>query len=193
METKVNDQEFQLGKIFFRLRDYTPIPLIILLLATADPSLFSAITGAIIALAGELLRILCIAKIGSISRTRKDQKESELIKTGAFAIVRNPIYIANGLIVLGFSIFSGNTWFVLVALFFWALQYHLIVKYEEKMLEETFKQEYTDYQKKVHRWFPQNISLKNLGFSSKTIAALQSEKRTFTALIVVFSLLLISY
>ena len=96
-----NTQSSSLGETFFKYRDYTPIPLILIVLFVAKPSVFTATLGTIVLTFGELFRIYSVAFIGSISRTRKESLGNQLITSGPFKWVRNPLYLGNFFIVFG--------------------------------------------------------------------------------------------
>src|SRR5688572_11325540 len=107
-ETKVRREErwiVELGKFFFRWRDYTPLPLILVMLFVADPSVVSATVGVIFCCIGEFLRMWCVSYIGGVSRTRSDSLGQRLVIDGPFRIVRNPLYFSNLIIILGIVIF----------------------------------------------------------------------------------------
>jgi protein-S-isoprenylcysteine O-methyltransferase Ste14 len=74
--------------------------------------------------------------------------------TGPYAVVRNPIYIANTLVIVGTVIMSEDLWMVPVAVLWCALLYALVVRYEEAHLAEKYGQEYVDYLLTVPRWVP---------------------------------------
>ncbi|MEL6504360.1 MAG: isoprenylcysteine carboxylmethyltransferase family protein [Pseudomonadota bacterium] len=75
-----------------------------------------------------------------------------LITTGPFAHSRNPIYLANVMLVTGFGFALGSRWFLFgaVALFF-LLQQLAIVR-EEKHMAANFGGQWKDYTKLVRRW-----------------------------------------
>ena len=63
------DQQLKIstGQWFFKNRDYTPIPLILLLLLFGDPNVRSDL-GLLLVVLGELIRVYSVSFIGSISR-----------------------------------------------------------------------------------------------------------------------------
>ena len=182
-----------LGQTLFRLRDYTPIPLILILLFVQQTTVLGATIGTLCVLLGEALRIYSVAFIGSISRTRKSHVGSRLIQEGPFQWVRNPLYVGNFFIALGFSMFSGKLWFVLLMLIAFAVQYSFIVTYEEARLAEVFGEEYTDYQARVPAWIPRRIPpFEEWKAPSEGYAkAIKSEQRTFMSVGAMFLLLLL--
>lgn len=76
----------------------------------------------------------------------------QLVTTGAFAITRNPMYLANALLLVAGGLIDGNLWFLLAAVLATLLVQLLAVRPEEKQLEARFGKRYRDYAKRVRRW-----------------------------------------
>lgn len=180
----------EIGEWFFRYRDYTPIPLIILLLIFGRPTVLAATFGIISIVAGELFRIYSVGFIGTVSRTRSQSTGQRLIAEGPFAYVRNPLYLGNFLITAGFGLYGGVPWiFVLTVVLFW-VQYYFIVQYEENLLKSKFGPEYLDYLERVPRWIPLAWpKLEEIIWPDTFSPALKSEKRTLTTIFVLLLLL----
>ncbi len=179
-----SDETIKIGSRLFRLRDYTPIPVIILVLFFASPGIASITTGMCLIFIGELIRLYSVAFIGSISRTRSHTTGGQLITTGPFAFVRNPLYLGNFLITLGFSIYAGNLFLiVLIAAAFWG-QYYFIIKFEEQILFEKFGAEYDEYRQNVPALLPIKLPrLSEIEWPTTFSPAIKSEKRTMTAIV----------
>jgi protein-S-isoprenylcysteine O-methyltransferase Ste14 len=173
----------EIGERLFQWRDYTPIPLIVLVLFAAEPTVRTATLGTLLCIAGELIRIYSVAFIGSVSRTRNTTTTGgNLIRTGPFAHVRNPLYVGNFLITAGVAIFSGVTWLAILAVVAFAFQYYCIVKYEEKLLLEKFGHEYEQYMQAVPAWIPARLPpLEAVEWPESFSPALKSERRTLAA------------
>ncbi|HUW61174.1 MAG TPA: isoprenylcysteine carboxylmethyltransferase family protein [Candidatus Bathyarchaeia archaeon] len=77
-----------------------------------------------------------------------------LTTTGPYRIVRNPIYIANTLIMISASVLSELLWFTPFMLLWCAVLYSLVVRHEEKHLTSKYGQAYVDYVRQVPRWIP---------------------------------------
>ena len=103
--------------------------------------------------AGEAIRLAAVQHIGTISRTRTDRL-GPLVRTGPFALVRNPLYIGNILVWVGFALTARLVWMAPVILVLLALEYHAIVKWEEDLLLARRGEEYREYCAEVPRWFP---------------------------------------
>ena len=172
------------GEVLFKLRDYTPIPLVILAILLAQPTVLSIGMGLCVAFTGEISRAYGVAFIGSISRTRS-YSNGELVKDGPFSLLRNPLYFGNLLLSLGLSLMAGVWWLpVLVVVVFYA-QYIPIVAWEEKKLLRIFGERYVSYQREVpNRWFPALSRLLAFDWTRSPVLwapAWKSEKRTLTS------------
>lgn len=179
-----------IGRVFFKYRDYTPIPLIILLLMFAKPTVITATLGLVTIMFGELIRVYSVAFIGSISRTRKDNTGSHLIRTGPFSYVRNPLYVGNFFITAGVAIFGGSYLVLFLAVALFCTQYHFVVKYEESILRQKFGPEYVSYCQDVPPWFPKrSIKLEDMEWPNNFTPAIRSERRTLTTIVVLVVIL----
>lgn len=180
------------GEKLFQWRDFTPIPIILILLFISRPGAASATLGTLMIVFGELIRIYSVAFIGSISRTRSSNTGNNLIKEGPFSYVRNPLYVGNFFITTGVAIFGGQIWFVLLTVAAFSFQYYCIVKYEESLLLTKFGDEFQQYMDSVPAWIPRKVpNIDNMQWPDTFSPALRSERRTLTAIITIVAVLLI--
>lgn len=77
---------------------------------------------------------------------------NHLVTSGPFAITRNPIYVANTMLMLGLGFILGALWFLLLAPVAAYATQKLAIEREEKHLETRFGRHYRDYKKKARRW-----------------------------------------
>ncbi len=183
----------EMGEKLFKWRDYTPIPLLLLMFVAAEPNKISTTVGTAVVILGEMIRIYSVAFIGSISRTRKDSLGHNLVMSGPFRYVRNPLYVGNFLITMGFATYAAQPWFIVLAALAFGFQYYCVVKYEETLLQAKFGEEYERYCQEVPAWIPKSLpSLDDIEWPSNLSAAIRSEYRTFTAIAAVFIVLFIS-
>lgn len=80
-----------------------------------------------------------------------------LVTSGAYAIVRNPIYSAFTLTCAGALLVCGNLWLLVLLPVFWAFLTVLMKATEEKWLRDLYGREYDEYCARVNRcipWFP---------------------------------------
>lgn len=181
-----------IGEKLFRARDYTPVPFLLLALFFERPKVGCVALGCFLIVLGELIRLYSVSFIGGISRTRKGSLGAKLVTEGAFALVRNPLYIGNFFIILGVCLFSSVPWLIVLGVSFFVAQYYFIVQYEEGLLEERFGEEYHSYKMSVPAWIPKSLpNLEEIKWPESFSPAIRSEKRTFTAIAVVLVLLIL--
>ena len=138
----------------FRGGIWTALFVVILALARPVPSRLPA--GIALVVAGQLLRGW---GVGCIKRYRGEEvKADELATWGPYALVRNPLYVGNGLVGLGWGWISGNAATVVFLVAFWVLYGLLIVPHEEAFLRGKFGAQYEDYCSRVGRFFPKSLS-----------------------------------
>ena len=148
-----------IGGWLFKKRTSLPLPIVLVLLIVPPRwSSFSlspraALAGALVVAVGELLRLWGVHHIGVISRTRNDRL-GPLIDSGPFSLVRNPLYLGNILLWLGFSISARLIWLAPFIVLLLAGEYQAIVRWEERLLESRIGPPYLDYTRRVPRWIP---------------------------------------
>jgi len=78
----------------------------------------------------------------------------ELVATGFYRYVRNPMYVGILAMILGHFLWFGY-WNLLIYAIVVFVAFHTFVSYyEEPTLKRKFGTAYEDYQKKVPRWIP---------------------------------------
>src|SRR6185312_5631052 len=144
----------RVGAVLFRNRSWLPVPfLLVALLAPAHPTAKNWIVGAVLVVIGEWIRLAGVAAAGTVTR-RRSRNVQRLVTYGIFRWVRNPLYVGNFFIWMGFVVISGVIWFLPIAIVIFGIEYSLIVAYEEGVLESIFGREYLDYKATTPRWFP---------------------------------------
>lgn len=86
-----------------------------------------------------------------VARTRDD---GNLVQSGPFALIRNPIYVALGCFMFAMAIAYGHTLNLIVAVPIFALGTWMRVRHEEIVLRETFGADYDRYTARVKRFVP---------------------------------------
>lgn len=144
----------QIGAVLFRHRGWLPLLFLgIPLVMPGSTSPFRWEIGLALIVIGETIRLAGIAAAGTVTR-RRSRNVQRLVTYGIFSWVRNPLYIGNFLIWIGFVTISGVLWFLPAAVLLFAVEYELIVRYEEGVLESIFGREYLDYKNCTPRWIP---------------------------------------
>lgn len=168
----------RIGRVLFKNRSWLPVPfLLVVLLAPGDQSLMTWAFGAVFIVAGEWIRLAGVAAAGTVTR-RRSREVQRLVTYGIFGWVRNPLYVGNFLIWMGFVVASAVLWFLPVAILIFAIEYTLIVRYEEGVLESIFGAEYLDYKERTPRWFPRPPTVVAVG-PHDWGEAWRSERSTF--------------
>jgi protein-S-isoprenylcysteine O-methyltransferase Ste14 len=143
-----------IGAVLFRHRGWLPLLFLgIPLIMPGTTSPFRWEVGLALIVIGEAVRLAGVAAAGTVTR-RRSRSVQRLVTYGIFAWARNPLYIGNFLIWMGFVTISGVLWFLPIAVLLFALEYELIVRYEEGVLESIFGREYLDYKQETPRWIP---------------------------------------
>lgn len=151
------DTTTRLGAWLFRHRTALALPVALAILTLrigqAPPSAALMLVGAAITATGELLRIWGVHHIGAISRTRSERL-GPLVASGPFAYVRNPLYLGNIALWVGFAVTARLVWLAPVVVALLGLEYHAIVRWEERLLEARLAGAYREYAAMVPRWLP---------------------------------------
>jgi protein-S-isoprenylcysteine O-methyltransferase Ste14 len=178
----------RVGGWLFRKRTSIPLPIVLALLVIPAPASQPAAGGLLLAglaivLSGELVRMWGVHHIGSVSRTRSERL-GPLIDHGPFAKVRNPLYIGNILLWLGFAVSAQLLWLAPFVVVLLALEYHAIVRWEERLLESRMGESYRLYLQRVPRWLPNFAGRSTSGHDAafSWTQTLYSERGTFIAI-----------
>jgi protein-S-isoprenylcysteine O-methyltransferase Ste14 len=153
-----------LGNFFFKFRNLLfPLVLLFVVLVCSpayvlgDPQLdvlFDGL-GALVAGIGLGVRALTIGYDYIVRGGRHGQVHADrLVAGGVFAHTRNPLYLGNTLIVLGFALIIHAKEFYLICLPLVALAYAAIIAAEEQYLRGKFGAEFNAYCRRVNRILP---------------------------------------
>ena len=117
--------------------------------------------GILIIIFGQSLRAMVIGLV-YIKRGGVNKKiyADTLATTGIFAHCRNPLYLANLMIVLGLLVVHNNMWVYILGISFFLVSYSAIVLAEEEFLRQKFQDEYLEYCNRTGRW---SFRLRGLG------------------------------
>ena len=80
------------------------------------------------------------------------QGADKLLTKGIFAFSRNPIYLANVLLIVGIGLIFGTFWHLILAPLAAFAMRKLAIDREEQHLERRFGNAFRTYKKKVNRW-----------------------------------------
>jgi len=94
-----------------------------------------------------------------------------LATTGPYAMVRNPLYLANTLICMGATAASEVLWLVPVSLVWCLCVYSLVIRQEEERLAGKYGEAYLAYVASVPRWVPRAWPLGGLRGAGRYVAS----------------------
>lgn len=183
-------------EFFFKYRSFTPIPLIIVALIFAKITIYSFIVGFLIAATGEFIRIWSVRYAGKATRTTGEVGADELVTTGPYGHVRNPLYLGNFLLSFGMLIIAWPLmpWFILIYLLLFTVQYGAIISLEEDFLKDKFNDLYIEYKQNVPCFIPR---LSNWGKGDRKPTplkrALKTERNTLQSFSAVTILMLLRW
>lgn len=140
-----------ISRIIGRNRIIISIAASFFLIYFATPTRRAIFTGVPFILLGEALRTWASGFI---------RKEKELTTEGPYALTRNPLYLGNFFIGLGFGIMANNSLILALFLTCFSVIYTVTIKNEEKRLLNKFGDAYLAYKEKVPIFFPR---LRNIG------------------------------
>lgn len=106
---------------------------------------------------GHLVRVAALRSIGPSSRTRVARAD-HLVTDGPYAVVRNPLYLGNGLIAAGLCLVAHVRWLMVAGPLGCALLYFVVVLHEEQVLRDKLGQPYLAYCQAVPRFWPRALA-----------------------------------
>ncbi len=116
--------------------------------------------GVILAIAGIVLNIFSAREFIAAGTPIKPFEQSiRLVQTGPFRFSRNPMYLGMIITLVGTWIALGSFSPVLVIPVFFIILQEGFIRQEEKIMLETFGDEYRDYCATVNRWFWPRLDL----------------------------------
>jgi hypothetical protein len=106
------------------------------------------ICGFVIAALGQAWRIYAAGVI---------YKNKRLATTGAYSLVRHPLYLGNFLILAGFTLACANGFVVLVVVLFLLFYYPAAIRYEDTKLQDLFGEEWRAWGTRTPAMFPTRL------------------------------------
>lgn len=110
------------------------------------------IAGLAIAALGQAWRIYAAGMI---------YKNRQLASTGAYSLVRHPLYLGNLLILGGFTIACGNVYVVAGVVLFFFFYYPAAIRYEDHKLENIFGDEWRNWSRNIPAMLPTRLNWKS--------------------------------
>ncbi len=189
------------GSWLFRRRSYLPLailPIFLVCLASSSYLGHSHVLNEfwqagcmVLSFSGLVLRAIVVghAPYGTSGRNTRGQVADTLNTTGMYSIVRHPLYLANYLIIIGFTMEIHVWWLVLLTTCIYALYYERIMLAEEAFLRARFGVAFEQWAAATPAFIPRfgGWEPSPVPFCWRTV--LQREYNAFFLIIVVFFLL----
>jgi protein-S-isoprenylcysteine O-methyltransferase Ste14 len=86
-------------------------------------------------------------------RVKLERTPMYLLIGGPYKFTRNPMYLAELALWLGWAILYGSILVFMGFLLMWPVMNYRVIPREERELETRFGERYLEYQKRVPRWF----------------------------------------
>jgi protein-S-isoprenylcysteine O-methyltransferase Ste14 len=152
-----------LGETFFKWRSYWPVLLVPFLVPLGPwdgrpvpASIPWKIGCLLLSLAGLALRCFAVgySAPGTSGRCTRQREAAELNTTGAYSLLRHPLYVANILMALGLGLFTQTLVLPLVTLLLATLFFVPIARWEEDFLRSRFGAAFEAWAARVPRFRP---------------------------------------
>jgi len=139
--------------LVYRFRGWLMVPpMVFVVLCTSaecENDLWNFSVGGLVFAAGLLLRIWAQTHLHYRLTTCRP-----LTRTGPYALVRNPMYLGNTLMLVAMCLLLELPRFAPVQLAYCVVVYSGVVRYEEAHLARKYGDAYLDYLARVPRWLP---------------------------------------
>jgi protein-S-isoprenylcysteine O-methyltransferase Ste14 len=189
------------GSWLFRYRSYLPLailPIFLVCLASShylghshEINEFWQMGCMAISFFGLVLRVIIVghAPYGTSGRNTHGQEADTLNTTGMYSVVRHPLYLANYLIMIGFTMEFHVWWLILLTTCIYALYYERIMLAEEAFLRARFGAAFEQWAAVTPAFIPRFSGWKPSTVPFCCRMVLQREYNAFFLIIAVFFLL----
>jgi len=177
------DQMQRSGNWLFRWRGYLPLVFVAIVLASLTR--FGFIGGSeiddelwegfclVVSACGLVIRALTVgyAAAETSGRNARAQRAASLNTTGAYSIVRHPLYVGNFLIWTGIALYPHQWLVVLVCTALYWLYYERIIVAEEAFLADKFGDVFLEWARRTPAFVPNFRAFRapECGFSLRTV------------------------
>jgi len=121
-----------------------------------------AFTAALFTASGDIrvwvgLALALIGQVWRIYAAGVIHKNKQLATTGAYSLVRHPLYLGNLLILGGFTLACANWVVIAVVVFFFLFYYPAAIRYEDRKLENIFGDDWRQWSQGTPAMFPTSL------------------------------------
>jgi len=149
----------KLGNVFYHYRNYF-FPVLYAALFIPSPALFNdlniaLISGAILIFLGMFVRCVTVGLVYIIRGGQNRRIYAEgLVTGGIYQICRNPMYLGNILLLIGFALFSNSLLYMAIIIPMMLFIYLGIIKAEEAFLYGKFGEQYLAFKNSTNAIIP---------------------------------------
>jgi protein-S-isoprenylcysteine O-methyltransferase Ste14 len=117
------------------------------------------LTGMIVGAAGAAIALSCIFTFVFVGKgtAAPFDPPTRLVIRGPYRLVRNPMYLGAGLVLIGAALFYRSPALIAYMLALFAVVHSLVIFYEEPVLTKKFGADYDAYRAQVRRWLPRTL------------------------------------
>jgi protein-S-isoprenylcysteine O-methyltransferase Ste14 len=146
----------RLGAALFERRRWIHPTLLVTAILLGHPQLSGMVAGGVLLALHLAVRLWACRYIRGAARVHasKAQERKVLVTGGPFGLVRNPLYVANTIGIMGACLLFGPLWFGGVAAVASMVWYALVVRWEETILARLYGDDYRLYCELVPRFVP---------------------------------------
>ena len=114
------------------------------------------VAGMLLGASGAALALTCILSFAFVGRGTPAPFDSprRLVVQGPYRLLRNPMYLGAGLLLVGAALFYQSIALLGYAGLFLLATHVFVVWYEEPTLRQTFERDYEAYCRRTGRWWP---------------------------------------
>jgi protein-S-isoprenylcysteine O-methyltransferase Ste14 len=121
-----------------------------LMIIVPKPYTYLGIALMLIGLVLAIWAAMAFRKVGTSFRLQGGP--STLTTSGPFRISRNPMYLAMLIWLLGLAVLLGSLITFLFPILLFLMANFLLIPFEERNMEKTFREKYAEYKRHVRRW-----------------------------------------
>ncbi len=98
--------------------------------------------------------LVVLGEAGRMWSSGHIDKNRELATSGPYAHTRNPLYVANLLLLIGFCVMAGHAWVTALALLAFSMIYRPVIYEEAQRMDKLFGEDYRRWSVDVPLFFP---------------------------------------
>jgi len=197
---EIRDAFAKQGKWLFKWRSYIPLLIIFIALPAFWDTVVPSSDGSFdfediwelvclaVAVFGLAIRVYTVGHVpeGTSGRNTSAQRAEVLNTTGAYSLVRHPLYLGNFFIWLGISMFVRCWWLSLVFIILFILFYERIIFMEEEYLRTKFGKVWEEWAGRTPMFLPrfENFEPPALPFSIRSV--LRKENHVVFVIVLAF-------